>query len=121
MQLIRHLIFETNSSSTHSLVIMSKQDYQDWKDHKKVLNICKELGTVEELSESDKEIIRLEDGKVQYKNDTFDSMEDFMESDYYDVIEDENASEEYVEEYAETIKTEINDKVILSIYRGERW
>lgn len=121
MKLIRNNIFETNSSSTHSLVIMSKQDYQDWKDHKKVLNIRKELGTVEELSDDDKEIIRLEDGKVQYKDETFDSMEDFMEGDYYDVIDDCNASEEYIEEYAEVIKTEMDDKVILSVYRGERW
>lgn len=29
---IRHRLFETNSSSTHSLVVMSKQQYHDWQN-----------------------------------------------------------------------------------------
>ena len=38
MKLIRRNTFETNSSSTHALVIISKDDYKAWQENKKVLN-----------------------------------------------------------------------------------
>ena len=53
MKLIRRNTFETNSSSTHALVIISKDDYKAWQENKKVLNLYS--GTVEDLSEQDKE------------------------------------------------------------------
>lgn len=121
MKLIRNSIFETNSSSTHSLVIMSKQDYIDWVNNKKTLNIASELGSVKDLTEADKEIIRNEDGSIDYKGEHFESEYDFMESDYYDVIDDSNASKGYIDEYAEVIKKEHGDEIILSVYRSERW
>lgn len=122
MKLIRNNIFETNSSSTHSLVIMSKDDYSKWQNHEVTLDISKQLGTVNPLTDTDKEIKRLPDGSVEYKNKTFESIRDFMDSeDYYDVIDDENASTEYIEAYGESIEKEINDNVILSIYRDDRW
>ena len=39
MKLIRRNTFETNSSSTHALVIMSKEDYKAWQNNEKVLNL----------------------------------------------------------------------------------
>lgn len=119
MKLIRSNIFETNSSSTHSLVILSKEDYDAWKHNQKVLDLYK--GIAKDLSEDDKKIIRNEDGSIDYNGEHFDSEYDFMDSDYYDVIDDENASIEYVNNFAEMIEKELDDKVILSIYRGERW
>ena len=43
-----------------------------------------------------------------------------MEGDYYDVIDDRNASAEYIERYAEVEQKELGDNVIMSIYRGDR-
>ena len=88
MRLVRPNTFETNSSSTHALVIMSKDDYKAWQENKKVLNLYS--GETEDLSEEDKKIIRNEDGSVDYNGEHFDSEYDFMESDYYEVIGDEN-------------------------------
>ena len=119
MKLIRRNTFETNSSSTHALVIISKDDYKAWQENKKVLNLYS--GKVEDLSEQDKEIIRNEDGSIDYKGEHFDSEYDFMESDYYEVIDDGNASKEYIDNYAEVEQKELGDNVIMSIYRGERW
>lgn len=119
MKLIRRNTFETNSSSTHALVIISKDDYDSWKKNEKVLNLY--TGQVEDLSEQDKNIIRNSDGSIEYDGKKFDSEYDFMESDYYDVIGDENASKEYVDNYAEVEQKELDDKVIMSIYRGDRW
>ena len=119
MKLIRRGTFETNSSSTHALVIISKEDYEAWKRNEKVINLYS--GIVEDLSEQDKKIVRNENGSIDYNGEHFDSEYDFMESDYYDVINDENASKEYIDNYADVEKKELNDKVIMSIYRGERW
>ena len=119
MKLIRRNTFETNSSSTHALVIISKDDYDSWKKNEKVLNLY--TGQVEDLSEQDKNIIRNSDGSIEYDGKKFDSEYDFMESDYYDVIGDENASKEYIDNYAEVEQKELDDKVIMSIYRGDRW
>lgn len=38
MKQIRYGTFETNSSSTHSLVICTEQDYKDWESGKILLN-----------------------------------------------------------------------------------
>lgn len=119
MKLIRRNIFETNSSSTHALVIMSKEDYKAWQNYEKALELY--TGEVEDLSDNDKKIIRNTDGSIDYNEEHFDSEYDFMESDYYDVIEDGNASKEYINNYAEVEQKELDDKIIMSIYRGERW
>ena len=37
MKKIRYNTFETNSSSTHALVILSKEDYKAWKNNEKTL------------------------------------------------------------------------------------
>ena len=52
MRLVRPNTFETNSSSTHALVIISKDDYKAWQENKKVLNLYS--GETEPLSEEDK-------------------------------------------------------------------
>lgn len=119
MRLVRPNIFETNSSSTHALVIISKDDYKAWQNNEKVLNLY--TGKVEDLSDNDRKIIRNTDGSIDYNGEHFDSEYDFMESDYYDVIEDGNASKEYINNYAEVEQKELDDKIIMSIYRGERW
>ena len=39
MKTIRNATFETNSSSTHALVILSKQEYEDFCNDKVALNL----------------------------------------------------------------------------------
>ena len=119
MKIVRYNTFETNSSSTHSLVILTKEEYNLWKNNKKTLNVY--LGQVQDLTDLDKKIIRNEDGSIDYENNHFESEYDFMESDYYDVIEDDNASFEYIKQYAEVEQKELGNNIIMSIYRGERW
>lgn len=109
MRKIRYNTFETNSSSTHSLVILSKEDYEAWQRNEKTLDLY--TGKVQDLTDSDKEIIRNEDGVIEYKGEKFDDIYDFMESaDYYDVIEESNASPEFVERYGDVEETELDGK-----------
>ena len=119
MKTIRYGTFETNSSSTHALVILSKEDYKAWQNNKKTLNL--HSGQVQDLTDEDKKIVRNEDGSVDYGGQHFESEYSFMESDYYDVIDDSNASAEYIEHYAEVEQKELGDNVVMSIYRGDRW
>lgn len=119
MKKIRIGTFETNSSSTHALVILSKEDYKAWQNNEKTLNLFSEKA--QELTEEDKKIVRNTDGSIDYNGEHFDSEYDFMESEYYDVIDDGNASKEYINNYAEVEQKELGDNIIMSIYRTERW
>lgn len=38
MKTVRYQTFETNSSSCHSITIMRKQDWNDFKNHDKIIN-----------------------------------------------------------------------------------
>lgn len=120
MKTIRHGTFETNSSSTHALVILTKEEHHAWTHNEKTLNLY--TGEVKDLTENDKKIIRNEDGSVLYENQWFESEYDFLDSDEgCDAIDDSNASFEYVENFADVEQKELDDKIIMSIYRGERW
>lgn len=38
MKIVRYQTFETNSSSCHSITVMRKQDWNDFKNHDKIIN-----------------------------------------------------------------------------------
>lgn len=117
MRTIRTSVFETNSSSTHSLVILSKEDYKKWENHEVVLNIYN--GEIQPL-DPNKQIIRNEDGTVLFNETKYNDMYDLMENEYED-IDDSYAPKEYIDEYADVEQKELGDNVIMSIYRGDRW
>ena len=71
-------------------------------------------------NKKDKKIIRNEDGSIDYDGNHFDSEYDFMEEDY-ETIGDNNATKEYIDNYAEVEMKELGDNVIMSVYRGDRW
>lgn len=119
MKTIRNSMFETNSSSTHALVILSKEDYKAWQNNKKTLNL--HSGQVQDLTDEDKKIVRNEDGSIDYDGQHFESEYSFMESNYYYVINDDNASVEYIKNFAEVEQKELGNNVIMSIYRGDEW
>lgn len=85
---IRHGVFETNSSSTHSMVVCSEEDYQKWVDGE----LLYDYGSLVKREELDQEY--LEDYK------TYDQ---FMDSDY--------------EEVGETIHTTPNGEKVHIVYK----
>ena len=115
MRTIRTKVFETNSSSTHSLVILSKEDYEKWENGEVVLDLYKK-----EVKPADpnKKIIHNEDGSLQFNGERYDDMYE-LALDSYDIIDDEYAPKEYIDELADVEQEELDGKVIMSIYRGE--
>jgi len=51
MKTVRYGVFETNSSSCHSLVICKEEDYEAWKAGKSALNV--KTGAIMPMSEFD--------------------------------------------------------------------
>lgn len=116
---IRRNTFETNSSSTHSLVILSKEDYEAWKRNEKTLNLY--TGKVQYLTDYNEEIVRNEDGTIEYKGVKFDNEREFLYDCDDDIITEENATPEFVRCYGEVEEAELDGKKIMSIYIGEGW
>jgi len=76
MRKIRRGIFETNSSSTHSISIVAKEDFEAWKNGEMILDRW-----------SDK-LIKTEDkDKVKYE-DELQTYEGYMEDDYLEYFEE---------------------------------
>lgn len=113
MKTIRNSTFETNSSSTHALIILSKEEYKDFCNDKIALNLRN--GNTVPLN---KNIIANEDGSYTYKDENYDSLYELICD---EIIDDEYATQNYLDHYAEVVKKEIDDKVVMSIYRGDRW
>ena len=65
MRQIRQNTFETNSSSTHSLVLCTEDEFNDWKSGKTLLNTY--MHTFVDYSEPS--IKDYEEAKVDYVND----------------------------------------------------
>lgn len=84
---IRRNVFETNSSSTHSITICSKQEFEDWKNGKLVYDSYGE--------------------KLFSKNDVVnkDDYEDFMT---YDNFEDQE-----IATYVRNYKTKNGDEIVV--------
>lgn len=117
---VRFNVFETNSSSTHSLTMVSKEDYDSWKN-----------GT---MLFSDGDFVTKEKAIEDLKNDNWfkqynpnfdfataddDDIEDVLrDNDYYtyDRFWDDK-SEEY-ETYSRTYKTNSGDEVVAFGYYG---
>lgn len=99
---IRDNVFETNSSSTHSLTIVSKSEYDAWVESKDILfnadagELVSREAAIEAVREIDKEY---------QKNSWYHPIESYM---WYDVPDDDSirmckniddAPEEYVDKY----------------------
>ena len=94
---IRRNLFETNSSSTHSITMCTKSDYEKWGKGELVYDMDKKkFIPVSEAKE-------LEDGEDDEDKTLFKSPEEFY-----------NWIENYY--YYETYKTEFNDVVAFGYY-----
>jgi hypothetical protein len=86
MKTIRNLIFETNSSSTHSITIIDMIDYEKWKEDK---TLCydfdnKELISLEERNKIIEDYIK--DYRTMYDIDKIDTP--ILEEDIQSYIND---------------------------------
>lgn len=115
---IRPLIFETNSSSVHCLVVLTASEYSAWKNGEAFIDYYAsgedrrpKICTIEELKEkmkADKDF-----NPEDYSNEK-DAIEEYGR-DYEDVF-----SYEYLEEEYEILAVNVDDKVVVSIegYNG---
>lgn len=98
MIIIRHNTFETNSSSTHSITLCTKEEFEKWKTGELVYDISKD-----ELIPADD---KLPEQEWWYDNQylTRDEFFDYYGDDY--------------ECYVETIKTPMGEEITAFGYYG---
>lgn len=87
---IRRNVFETNSSSTHSLCICTQEEYDKWKNKEAIYNRCNE----ELISAED--YLKLEDNWFKEECQTYD----------------EYINNDYLEYYEEKFTTPSGDKMV---------
>ena len=113
---VRKNIFETNSSSTHSLVIATKEDWAAFKNNELVLDLYKE--TLKPVT--DKMPKQNAEGKWEFQNEVYDSILDIESRDFewYDRC---NLFNEAMDEMCvEDIVKDLGDgRVAVSIYAHE--
>ena len=112
---IRPLIFETNSSSVHCLVVLTASEYNAWKNGEAFIDYYAfragedrrpKVCTLEELKEKMK---AEEDFHPEDYSDEKDAIEEYGR-DYEDVF-----SYEYVDCEYEILTVKVDDKVVVSI------
>ena len=106
---IRAGVFETNSSSCHTLSIMSKKDYDRWISEG--LYLCDDkLYTKEEVIKNLQEYDKTcgEDWDYSDEDIFYDARREF----YYETY-DEWSDEEYLETYERVYTTENGDKIVI--------
>lgn len=103
---IRRGVFETNSSSTHSLVMCSENEFDQWKEGKLLYDSYNE----ELISKEEVFDIYRED--VQYNNKTDDEIKDIIYKEREFLTFDQFASDEFLESYWGTYTTKSGEKVV---------
>jgi hypothetical protein len=80
MKQIRRNVFETNSSSTHSITMCSQSQFDDWKAGKVLFDYWKEVFVkAKEMTEEDKEAARDEYKKLYECQSYYKKWEDLSE------------------------------------------
>lgn len=114
MRTIRRGVFETNSSSVHSLTIMTKKDYDGWTNENYMRN-----GTIYSFEEAKQEILK-DEWFMQYNGHR---VRTFTEDDWMDQIYDadfqtkERFGEDY-EQFEEYFTTPSGDEMVAFGYYG---
>lgn len=116
MKIIRKSTFETNSSSTHSLTMCIKSDFDKWKNGEMVLYADEELVLKEEY---DREIEKLRQEYIErhpdFDKNNEDDVEQLKEYLYYEneyKTYDEWEDDEYFETYIEYYTTPNGEEVV---------
>lgn len=113
---IRNKYFETNSSSTHCLVITTEENWKLFKENKLAINLYS--GKLDELYECDPKI--RDDGRFEYEGEIYDNIYDIdpRSSGYCYYSRDHMLYDALEEEGTDTIIKSIDgtDKLAVSIY-----
>lgn len=117
---IRLGVFETNSSSTHTLTICSKSDFEKWKRGELLLDeYSDKFIDVKKVSEKDLESYYNSIKKPYYKNykdldnDERESIKnEYMKNEVSGTTYDDWKNEDYLETYSKDYKTENGDEVV---------
>lgn len=80
MRIVRRNTFETNSSSTHSLTMCTKDDYEKWKNGELVYDRWDDglINPTEQLPDED-----------QYYDKQYQTPEEFFNNPYYETFKEE--------------------------------
>lgn len=126
---IRHGVFETNSSSTHSITLCKKSEYDAWVKGEVYLNDgwwSKELENRDKKFLTKEEAIKLITDSGHYKNTDLYSLDEeelweiFYEEEIYDTEMYGNRCE-YYEEYEEKYVTDSGETIIAFGYYGNNY
>ena len=118
---IRLGVFETNSSSTHTLTICSKSDFEKWKRGELLLDeYSDKFIDVEKASEKDLESYYNSIKKPYYKN--YKDLDDderksikneYMKNEVSGITYEDWKDDDYLETYSKGYKTENGDEVVV--------
>lgn len=114
---IRKNLFETNSSSTHSLVIVSKDDWKKFKNNELVLDLYDE-----KLKEpADNFPKQNDEGKWEFEGQTYDSICDVPCTRNFEYYDRGNLFSDAMEEICvDDIQKDLGDgRIAVSIYAYE--
>jgi hypothetical protein len=116
MKSIRNGVFETNSSSVHSITIVAKDEYVKWKNGEMLLS-GHTFTTKEKVIEEIKEDKYFDEYHPNFDFSDEDEVEDLLkEYEYYTY--DNYGSDEY-ETFSKSYITKSGDEVIAFGYYGE--
>lgn len=117
---IRLGVFETNSSSTHTLTICSKSDFEKWKRGELLLDeYSDKFIDVEKVSEKDLESYYNSIKKLYYKN--YKDLDDderksikneYMKNEVFGTTYNDWENDDYLETYSQDYRTENGDEVV---------
>ena len=120
---IRRGVFETNSSSVHSLTMCSSEEYKKWKNGEVLYWQDKdEFGTREEIIEKLK-VKKFYSGELYYDNVDWENEDEVNEIFYDENIKtcDEFFDNEYYETFYDDYTTPSGDKVVAFGYYGDNY
>jgi hypothetical protein len=105
---VRFGVWESNSSSTHSLTMVSNEEYEKWKNG--------------EYYMCDGHLVSYEEIVKEYetKKSEYETIEDFMDDySYYNFNDWWDRKEEYYETFSRTYKTKSGESVVAFGYYGQ--
>lgn len=110
MRVVRRGVFETNSSSTHSITLCSKEDYDKWKSGE-VLKSGSNFITKEEAIES----LKTDEYFLRYNPDfdftDEDAVNEALKEDDY-ITSDEYFEDKYLENFKSTHITKNGEEIV---------
>lgn len=112
---VRKNIFETNSSSTHCLVVTSKEDWAKFKNGEMLIDVY--TGELTPITENMNVPKQLNNGKWEFNGKTYDELFDIDSSDYEWYDRSNMLYEAYCETGKDTCEKDLGDgRVAVAIY-----